>query len=137
MAMAAIADVRYQQSLLDTAKQAGKLRAAFALPPRAARNTPEQLEAALRPFRRNGALPDYPLGSDFTEVEQRLVKALAWLKASTATRGGKLRTLARSLRARSGDTQALERMGLLAPSGIGERLEARLMALALERTASR
>lgn len=137
MAMAAIADVRYQQSLLDTAKQAGKLRAAFALPSRAARNTPEQLEAALRPFRRNGALPDYPLGSDFTAVEQRLVKALAWLKASTATRGGKLRTLARSLRARSGDTQALERMGLLAPSGIGERLEARLMALALERTASR
>ena len=41
--------------------------------------------AALAPFRADGTLPDYPLGSDFTEVEQRLVKALGWLKANTAT----------------------------------------------------
>ena len=39
------------------------------------------------PFRADGTLPDYPLGSDFTEVEQRLVKALGWLKANTATTG--------------------------------------------------
>ena len=30
----------------------------------------------------DGPLPDYPLGSDFTPVEQRLVKALGWLKAN-------------------------------------------------------
>ncbi len=135
MAMAAISDARYQQGLLDTAKRAGKLRTDFTLPARAARNTPEQLAAALRPFRRSGALPDYPLGSDFTPVEQRLVKALAWLKANTATRGGTLRTVLRALRSHPLDREALARMDLATPRGVGERLEARLVALALAETA--
>ncbi|HEY0504287.1 MAG TPA: acetyl-CoA hydrolase/transferase C-terminal domain-containing protein [Lysobacter sp.] len=133
-AMAAIADARFQQGLLDTAKQAGKLRAAFALPAAAARNTPERLAAALRPFRKGGVLPDYPLGSDFTPVEQRLVKALAWLKANTATRGDKLRTVWRALSARADDSEALQRMGLASPAGFGERLEAKLVSLALAAT---
>ena len=42
-------------------------------------------------------LSDYPLGCDFTPVERRLAKALGWLKAATATRGGKARTVLRAL----------------------------------------
>ena len=33
-------------------------------------------------------LVDYPLGCDFTPVEQRLVRALGWLKSATATEYG-------------------------------------------------
>lgn len=134
MAMAAIADSRFQQGLVDVAKREGKLRADFALPASATRNTPERLAASLRPFHKSAALPDYPLGSDFTPVEQRLVKALGWLKSNTATRGAKLRTVWRALSARTDDSEALERMGLSSPSGFGERLEAKLVSLALAAT---
>ncbi|MDI9237487.1 acetyl-CoA hydrolase/transferase C-terminal domain-containing protein [Lysobacter sp. LF1] len=134
IAMAGIADARFQQGLLDSAKRNGKLRADFSLPARAARNTPEVLSKALAPFHRNGALPDYPLGSDFTPVEQRLVKALGWLKANTGTRGGKLRTVLQALGSHPLDAEALQRMELASPRGIGERLEARLLSLALSQT---
>lgn len=137
IAMAGIADARFQQGLLDTAKQAGKLRGDFTLPARCARNTPHHLQAALQPFRRNGALPDYPLGSDFTPVEQRLVKALAWLKSNTATHGGKLRTVWRALGATPHDHEVMERMALSSPRGFGERMEARLLNLALAQTSAK
>ncbi|GAB2613815.1 acetyl-CoA hydrolase/transferase C-terminal domain-containing protein [Novilysobacter erysipheiresistens] len=136
MAMAGICDARFQQGLLETAKAEGKLREDFVLAPRAADNTPVWLREAMAPLRRDGTLPDYPLGSDFTEVEQRLVKALGWLKAHTGGRGDKLRTVARALLGRGrADREALARMELERPAGLGERLEARLLALGLRETA--
>ncbi|KQY55060.1 acetyl-CoA hydrolase/transferase C-terminal domain-containing protein [Lysobacter sp. Root494] len=135
IAMAAIADARFQGGLLATAKANGKLRADFTTPAAARRNTPEQLHSALSPFRADGTLPDYPLGSDFTPVEQRLVTALGWLKAHTPTRSAKLRTLLRALTAGSiSDAEAADRMGLGEPAGIGEWIESRLLSLALRAT---
>ncbi|MEO6103571.1 MAG: acetyl-CoA hydrolase, partial [Pseudoxanthomonas sp.] len=90
------------------------------------------LQAVLAPFRKDGTLPDYPLGSDFTEVEQRLVKALGWLKAETATLPGKLKLVFRALASNAPhDTDALQRMGLEKPSGVAEWIEARLVRYAL------
>ena len=135
IAMAAIADARFQDELVAIAKANGKLRADFAVPAAARRNTPDQLRAALALFRSDGTLPDYPMGSDFTEAEQRLVSALGWLKANTQTRGGKLRTLLRSLGAGPiGDAEAAARMELARPSDAGEWLESRLLSLALGAT---
>ena len=136
IAMAGIAGAPFQQALLDEAKANGKLRRDFTAPDAWKRNTPSRLSETLAPFRRDGTLPDYPLGSDFTDVEQRLVKALGWLKARTATRIGLLRTIAAALSTRgANDDEALRRMQLHAPSGIPERLNARLLRLALKRTA--
>ena len=136
IAMAGITAAPFQQRLLDEAKASGKLRADFSAPDAWQRNTSARLGDVIAPFRRNGTLPDYPLGSDFTDVEQRLVKALGWLKTRTATTGGKLRTIATAL-ASSGarDEAALRRMRLDAPANVGERLYAMLLALALRRTA--
>jgi len=134
-AMLMIADAKFQPHLVGVAKHSRKLRDDYALPARAARNTSAHLREALRPLRDDGTLPDYPLGSDFTPVEQRLVKALGWLKANTATRAGKLRTLWRALAtARSDDTDALQRMGLDTPRSPGEKLEMKLVSLALRGT---
>ncbi|GHC00130.1 acetyl-CoA hydrolase/transferase C-terminal domain-containing protein [Thermomonas carbonis] len=136
IAMAGITGARFQQALLDEAKANGKLRSDFAAPDAWQGNTTAQLRETLAPFRRDGTLPDYPLGSDFTDVEQRLVKGLGWLKARTATRSGLLRTLATALSTSgTGDDEALRRMRLDAPSGIAERINARLLRLALGRTA--
>lgn len=134
LAMTGIASSRHAGAgLLLTAMQNGKLPR---FTPRVSTdNSPERLRQALAPFRADGSLPDYPLGSDFTEVEQRLVRALSWLKTKTATPGAKLLTIAASLfSGGASDHEALQRMGLDAPNGITERLYARLLRHALAHT---
>ncbi len=136
--MAAITDAAFQEELLQTATSSKKLATSFTAPARwRERNSAAAVSAALTPFRQSGELPDYPLGSDFTEVEQHLVKALGWLKQNTRTRGGKLRTVLAALRqpAGDGDVVYLQRMGLDAPKTFGEKVEARLVRLGLARTA--
>ena len=61
------------------------------------------------------------------------MKALGWLKSSTATAGGKLRTVLRALRAGTDDAEALQRMGFASAK---QSLASRLVALALEATRS-
>lgn len=137
-AMLAVSDARFQPALAQRATAAGKLAAHWQAEPTQPPNTPERLRQALAPFRANGDLPDYPLGSDFTAVEQRLVKALGWLKRETATRGGKLRTVVRALTANPpADAEALARMGVSEPSNLNERLLRRLLMLALARSSVR
>ena len=136
--MVGITDARFQHGLLSTANGAGKLGDALLRQRLSGRNTPERLREVLAPFRADGTLPDYPLGSDFTAVEQRLVKALTWLKEHTARPGAKLATLLHALGADTTPQQtreALVRMGLETPRNPGERLSARLVALGLARTA--
>lgn len=135
IAMASITDARFQSELLETAKRAKKLNSDFVAPERWRNNLPDRLSAKLAAFRRDGTLPDYPLGSDFTPVEQRLVKALGWLKAETATPWRKLRTLcAAALTGKPTDAEALQRMSLDKPANTGERLYARLVSHALSKT---
>lgn len=136
LGMTAISDAAFQSTLIQTAQREGKVQAELATPVRGADNTAQQLRQALAPLRADGTLPRYPLGSDFTPVEQRLVEALAWLKAGTATRGGKLRIVLRAITGTgAGDAEAMARMQLDAPRSLGERLQARLLALALRQTA--
>jgi acyl-CoA hydrolase len=135
IAMLGIAEGACQPALLAEAKRNGKIRADFAVDRATARNSATALAATLAPFRRDGLLPDYPLGSDFTDVEQRLVKALGWLKRATATRAGLLRTLASALGGGpSTDVEAMQRMDLASPLSLRERINARLVALGLRRS---
>ncbi len=137
--MAAIADARFQPALLETARRDGKLGDASLDATARTRNMPDRLRDALAPFRADGTLPDYPLGSDFTPVEQRLVRALTWLKANTATTGAKLGTIVKALgvggETDDGEREALARMGYATPSGFADRLSAKLVLLGLRRTA--
>jgi acyl-CoA hydrolase len=134
--MLGLCDARFLPQLMAEAKRARKLPAGHNGPAAATANTPGLLKAKLRPYRQMGLLPEYPFGSDFTLVEQRLVGALGWLKSATATPSGKLRTIAAALFQTSPlDQEALQRMQLAEPKGFGERLEARLVNLALAKTA--
>jgi hypothetical protein len=137
LAMAAITDAAFVPGLLARAKAARKLAADEQAPSTALANTAEALAARLAPFREDGSLPDYPLGSDFTAVEQRLLRALGWLEQHTASTPAKVRTLLTALRQRSGDADdsCLQRMGLDAPGSLRERIDARLLRLALARSA--
>ena len=139
VAMAAIADARFQGGLLQRADAARKLPQGFTAPAAWATNTPKEITRRLSPFRRSGLLIDYPLGCDFSPVEQRLVGALGWLKSATARPAGKLATIAQALvpagATADDDIAALDRMALSAPRGAREWIEARLLRLALRRTA--
>ncbi|WP_058833996.1 acetyl-CoA hydrolase/transferase C-terminal domain-containing protein [Luteimonas abyssi] len=137
IAMTGLADARHQTGLLDAAREARKLREDFAPPAQWSRNSPDWLRRTLSPLRADGTLPDYPLGSDFTPVEQRLARALAWLSGATASRAGKLRTVLGAVRHDgSDDEDAMQRMGLLRATGAKAWLERRLLAFALARTAT-
>ena len=78
--MLAIADSRFQAELLEQAKQNGKLEADYQIPESQRHNFPARIEAKLRPWRERGCLPDFPLGTDFTEDELVIVRALRKLK---------------------------------------------------------
>ncbi|MCZ8114284.1 acetyl-CoA hydrolase/transferase C-terminal domain-containing protein [Silanimonas sp.] len=137
-AMLAIGDARFMPELAAKAVAAGKLDRAD--PSTWARNTPEAIEAALAPFRREGLLPEYPIGSDFTPVEQDLVRALGRLKRDTATRGGKARALWGALWfdesiADAREDAAVARMGYDGREGWREALERKLLRAALRATA--
>lgn len=135
-AMAGIVDARFRHDLLATANRNGKLYDQGVKLRLGSDNTPERLRTVLAPFRADGTLPDYPLGSDFTEVEQRLVKALGWLKSNSATFSGKAFTVVGAAFAgRTEDAEAMARMGLQAPKDFKERLYARLVSYALQNTA--
>ena len=132
--LARICDSRFQGAFLDAAKAAGKVEQGFELEPGFRTNTPDRLSAALKPFRAQGVLPDYPLGSDLTEVERDLKDALGLLKNATASRKGRVKTVIKALLSGEPDddvSEALKRMALDQPGSFAERLEARLVAYAL------
>ena len=134
-AMCAVTGAPFQHALLERAKQEGKLARNFEAPPAWRGNSGEQLQQRLAPFRNDGTLPEYPMGSDFTATEQRIVRALQWLKTRTANTPDKLRTIITALSRRSyADPEVMQRMQLHAPRGLQQRLFARLLALALAET---
>ncbi|TAL84833.1 MAG: acetyl-CoA hydrolase [Rhodanobacter sp.] len=135
-AMLSICDARFLDALAAQAKSHGKLAVDFRIPEAWRRHRPEVLHAALAPLRRKGLLPTFPFGSDFTEVEQRLLPALNWLQNRAPSVRGKLALLGAWLRPGErvgGEDQALRRMGLSEPVTIGDRLLRRLLLAALRR----
>ncbi|MBI3171653.1 MAG: acetyl-CoA hydrolase, partial [Hydrocarboniphaga effusa] len=86
-----VADSRFQPGLLEQVKKAGKLESEYQIPEQHRRNTPERLEEILKPHRKNGLLPAFPLGCDFTPQELTLGKALRGVKARAS--GSKLRMM--------------------------------------------
>ena len=133
----AICDSRFQDALADKARAAGKLARDWRIPEVWRRNTPEHLAQALAPLAAHGLLPRFPFGTDLDGDEMCLLGALEWLKRGTATPGGRLRMIGRGLMAgaaRGEEPRLLQRLALQRPNGLGERLMARLVQVALRAT---
>ena len=129
-AMLAITDARFQDELLRQAKDAGKIARSFELPQSARNNNSEAIENDLRDAADAGLLPAFPFGTDFTEVEQRLIPALQTLKS--ASPGGLAALALRGLSSGSpGDKECLARLGLAEPRSPMGRLYAALVRGAL------
>jgi acyl-CoA hydrolase len=133
-----VADSRFQAELLAKARGAGKIGAGYRIPDAFRRNLPQRLTEVLGDYRARGFFSEYPFGTDLTTEEAALVRALTFLESASASSWDRVVTIARAL-ARGvpvgRHTAALERMGLAQPQGLSERLQRRLIAFALDRSA--
>ena len=134
--MLKVADSRFQDELARRAKDAGKLPAGFDIPKAHRENYPERIARALRPARQQGLLPFFPFGSDFTEVEQRLIPAMQFLQE--AQRSPRLLPgllwQGFTRRPEAADAECLARLGLDKPSTWLERAYRALVNGALMRS---
>jgi acyl-CoA hydrolase len=137
-ALLQVADSRFQDELLASARAVGKIRADYRLPEACRDNSPARLARALAAHRAAGYFSEYPFGTDLTSEEIALARALQWLESRTAGAAARLLTVAAALvRGRPGARHgaALTRMGLAQPRRLTDRLQQRLVVLALDATA--
>lgn len=132
-----VTDARFQDELAAQARSAGKLAADWTIPERYRRNTPEQIAIAMKQAKAQGLFPLFPFGADFDATEEKLVKALRWLKAHTVRSGDRIRAIVAAFSLRPGPDEqvCLQRMGYERPATLHDRLYARLLTLALRKTA--
>jgi hypothetical protein len=132
-AMLQVADARFQDELLREAKDAGKIDPDYEIPEPYRGNTPERIRDAQAPFRARGILPEYPFGTDLTEIERALARALRALKRTLS--GGlhllELDDLKKTVDIPDAALPYLERMGLAEPEGLEEKIMRRAVAYGL------
>jgi hypothetical protein len=135
-AMLAVTDSRFQDVLAAIAKAAGKLPKAFEIPRAHRENFPERVAEALKPARDAGLLPSFPFGSDFDEVEQRLIPALQLLREAQRTPLRLPGLLWQGMRQPpdAPNLECLARLGLDKPTTFSERASRALVNAALGRS---
>ena len=135
-AMLGVADSRFQAELARQAKDSGKLPKNFEIPAAHRENFPERIARALKPGREAGLLPSFPFGSDFTEIEQRLIPALQILQDAQHSPRRLAGLLWQGLTGRpdAADRECLARLGLDPPATLPERAYRALVSAALVRS---
>lgn len=130
-----VADSRFQKQLLDQAKKAGKIPLDYEIPEEYRHNYPEKITSLLKPYQQtHGVFRPFPFGTDLTEIEIALGGALKGLKRlSTGNRlkmvTGLLQEFLRPIPESA--YPYMERLNLLAPSSIQERITRKLVVFAL------
>jgi hypothetical protein len=131
-----VTDSRFQEALARRARDAGKLPANFEIPKTFRENYPDRIADALEPARQQGLLPLFPFGTDFTDVEQRLIPALQFLQ--DAQRSPRLLPgllwQGFTRRPDTADAECLARLGLDRPATWPERVYRALVSAALARS---
>ncbi|RTK98223.1 MAG: acetyl-CoA hydrolase, partial [Neisseriaceae bacterium] len=124
-----IADSRFQPELVKQAKAHGKLEAGYEVPERYRNNLPEALADKLRPWAEAGLLPDFPFGTDLTEDEIHMVKAMKKIKHASHHPAELLTMAVKSLwQNKEAPAAYLERLGLADAHSFKDLLIRRLFA---------
>lgn len=128
-----VADSRFQHELLEEARDAGKVHRDWEIPDEWRENAPERLEASLGPHCNEGTLPEYPFGTELTEVERDLARALRHIERTLSgdLKLPDLEDIRKTLSVPDAAGPYLERMGLANAEGVDERLMRRAVAYAL------
>ncbi|MFO0577673.1 MAG: acetyl-CoA hydrolase/transferase C-terminal domain-containing protein [Polyangia bacterium] len=113
--MLSIADSRFQPALLARARRHGKIDRRWRLPDGDRTNHPERFAPILAQLRQRGLFPRYPFGTELTEHEVVLARALRALKGKVASMRAVLKSAAAVFTHGYPDDSVLpylERMGL-------------------------
>ncbi len=132
--MICIADSRFQDRLVKEAQDAGKLARGWRVPEAHRNNTPEALRGWLAGH--GDALPDFPFGTDFTEIEKLLLPALSRLGNAAASKRALVALVWAGFTAPAHPNEgaAMARMGFDERPSLGEPLQARALRGALRRS---
>lgn len=130
-----ITDSRFQDELLTRAKSAGKIEQSYKIPKAHSANTPERLHALFGPAQKQGLFALFPFGTDLTDEEIRLGRAMRWLDAQTFSKPKMIKLAISAFL--SGNPNAappelMKRMDLAAPKSLRKRMLARLIAYAIK-----
>ena len=122
--MLSITDSKFQSQLVEKAKQNGKIDRDFVLQNEWANNSKLHLQKTLQKFKQEGLLPDYPFGTDFTELEKRVVPVLQELKSASKSKGALLKLALKGLGAsvEESDVEILKRLGLESPQSFKDKI---------------
>ena len=127
--MIAIADSRFQDELVKQAKAHGKLEASYEVPECFRQNLPEVLAAKLKPWSQAGLLPDFPFGTDLTEDELHMVRAMKKMKHASHHPSELLTMAVKSLwEGKEAPPAYLERLGLAEVHSFKDRVMRALFA---------
>lgn len=132
VALLAVTDARFQDELLASAQEAGKVERTFRIPDAWRANTPARVERLIAARREQ--FPRFPLGTDFTPEEQVLAEALQGVKARLER--GRLHAIAAALTAGPAPAAArpyLARLQLESPRDFGSRVARGLVLRELRR----
>ncbi len=125
----AIADSRFQDELVTQAKAHGKLEAGYQVPERYRHNLPKVLDATLEPWATAGLLPDFPFGTDLSDDELHIVRALKKMKHASHHPSELLTMALKSLwQGKDAPATYLERIGLAEAHGFKDLVLRRLFA---------
>ena len=126
-----ITDSRFQQKLMRQAKKTGKLSNDYQIPDNFRNNYPHVISRLMASIKQEGYFPPFPFGTDFTEEERIVGKALKSLKRKSQSRWLMLRLLIKAIFTYTiPETHKpyLERMQLWRTKGLEERLFRNLLA---------
>jgi acyl-CoA hydrolase len=131
-----IADSRFQEQLLQQAKDAGKIPKDYEIPEQYRDNLPERLDREAKRLRDGGMFPKFPFGTDFTHEELVLGDVLQNLKLKMGSRRTLFKTLAGAVGSALSPPEAaapyLARMGLDQPGDLKEAAIQKLIVAELK-----
>ena len=131
-ALIEIADSDFQEELVKEAIRAGKLSRNYRIPDRARNNRRKHLQKMLAPYRKQGLFQPFPFGTDLTEEEITLRKALLALKNQRQKfHLPGLTVLRKTAAIPEAASPYLERMELRRPKSLKEKLMQRAVVYAL------
>ncbi|MFC3149523.1 acetyl-CoA hydrolase/transferase C-terminal domain-containing protein [Litoribrevibacter euphylliae] len=129
-AMLNVTDSRFQQELLDQAKQVGKIEASYEIPEAYRQNTPEFVANTIEHYRQQGFFSAFPLGTDFTEQELQIGACLKQLKALQTHKMDLMKTLFKAFTHHHQEESVqpfLERMAMTETKNQKEKIEQKLL----------
>lgn len=125
-----ISDSDFQEELVEIAQKNKKLSRSYKIPDYAKKNTFKHVQDLVGQFKNKNVFGQFPFGSDFTEEEIRLGKALLALKNAAPLELGRLALVGLSVLPEKYPSE-LERMGLLHPSSFREQIYQKVLLGAL------